>query len=82
MGEGKDMFDVAIVYNNRYAFGITANLEGFLLSCISEGVVCFCPTGNPAGDEAMRILNMTRLDTFYFCPACGRIPFRFAFLCG
>ena len=31
MGEGKGVLDVAIVYINRHAFGITAKLEGFLL---------------------------------------------------
>ena len=38
MREGKDVLDVAMIYTNRYAFGISANSEGFLLSCIGRGV--------------------------------------------
>ncbi len=52
-------------------------------SCISDGVVHLCLTGNLAGDEAMRILKIAHAILFGFLLLYVRLadvfPFRFYF---
>ena len=52
-------------------------------SCISEGVVHLCLTGNLAGDEAMSILKIAHaiFGFYYLCSACGRIPLSILLFC-
>lgn len=66
MGEGKYVLDMARIYPIGCAFGIAANLEGFLLSV----------------DQRGHHLVVSYLGISHLCSAHGRIPFSSRFSVG
>ena len=80
--QGKDVLDVARIYNTRCAFGTAANLKVSFYAFMSEGLVWLCLTGNPARDESTGIINVAHTILFvYFLTLfrLGTFPFQLRF---